>query len=107
VEYKSYQPKRIELSADVKEHAILLLNDRYDANWQVSVDGQPATLLRCNFLMRGVELAPGRHTVEFNFRPTLNWLYVSIAGLSVAALLIGIVAWTRREPADAELAKRT
>ena len=107
VEYKSYQPKRIEFSADVKTHAILLLNDRHDANWQVSVDGKPAPLLRCNFLMRGVELAPGQHTVEFNFRPTLDWLYVSLAGLGVAALLIGIVTWTRREPADAEPAKRT
>ena len=107
VECTSYAPKRIVFKADAKEHAILLLNDRHDANWQVSVDGKPAPLLRCNFLMRGVELAPGQHTVEFNFRPTLDWLYVSLAGLGVATLLIGIVTWTRREPADAEPAKRT
>ena len=107
VEFTSYAPKRIVFKTDVKERAILLLNDRFDANWNVSVDGQSAPLLRCNFLMRGVELAPGQHTVEFNFRPALDWLYVSMAGLSVAALLIGIVALTCRNPAALESAQRT
>ena len=56
--------------------------------------------------MRGVELAPGPHTVVFNYRPKQDWIYVSIAGLSVAALLIGVVAWSRRESTDAEPVKQ-
>ena len=34
----------------------------------VTVDGQPAHLLRCNYIMRGVYLTPGRHSIEFRFR---------------------------------------
>jgi hypothetical protein len=45
--------------------AVLLLNDRYDSDWKVWVDRKPETLLRCNYLTRGVYLQPGAHVVEF------------------------------------------
>ena len=49
-------------------------------NWRVTVDGKPAELLRCNFIMRGVYLpAPGRHTVEFSFSLPHQPLYVTLA----------------------------
>ena len=80
VAFVSYSPKDLVLKADAKQPAVLLLNDKYDPNWQVLVDGHPAPLLRCNFIMRGVSLTPGTHTVEFHFRPPYRGLYVSLAG---------------------------
>ena len=65
VEYTSYAPKRIKLNAKVSTPAVLLLNDKYDPNWKVLVNGQPATLLRCNFVMRGVQLPAGTRTFDF------------------------------------------
>ena len=41
VEFTSYAPKRIVLQAKAGAPAILLLNDRFDPNWKVSVDGKP------------------------------------------------------------------
>ena len=67
VEFKSYAPKNIVFDANATAPSVLLLNDKYDPDWRVTVDGKPAELLRCNFIMRGVYLAPGDHTVEFNF----------------------------------------
>jgi hypothetical protein len=69
----------------------MLLNDRYDPNWKVWVDGKPAPLLRCNYLMRGVYLEAGDHKVEFRFLPPVGALYVSLAALGVAVVLLGIV----------------
>jgi uncharacterized membrane protein YfhO len=68
---------------------VLLLNDKYDANWRVTVDGQPADLLRCNFLMRGVQVPVGTHTVEFNFSLPNKPLYFTITALAVGILLAG------------------
>ena len=45
VEFASYAPKDIVLRSDGPAPAVLLLNDRYDPNWKVSVDGKPAPLL--------------------------------------------------------------
>lgn len=89
VEFASYAPKQIVLKASVSNApAVLLLNDHYDPNWMVTVDGQPAPLLRCNYVMRGVYLSPGAHTVEFSFRPSTKPLYVSLGAMGVGAVLL-------------------
>lgn len=96
VEFVSYAPKHIALKATATAPAVLLLNDKHDPNWQVLVNGQPTTLLRCNFLMRGVQLPKGEHKVEFHFRPPVTSLYVSLAGIGVAVLLVGMVVVMHR-----------
>ena len=87
VTFTSYAPKDIQLSATPKSSAILLLNDRFDPNWKVFVDGKPETLLRCNYLMRGVYLTPGAHKVEFRFLQPMGTFYVSLAAVGLAAVL--------------------
>jgi len=91
VEIKSYKSTMVEISANPVTAGVLLLNDRYDPNWKVTVDGRPERVLRCNYLMRGVYLKPGPHTVVFQFDPPLNALYVSIAGLCAGLLFCGIL----------------
>jgi hypothetical protein len=53
--------------------------------------------------MRGVQLEPGEHTVEFHFRPPLLGLYVSIVSIVVG---IGLWGWlgvtTRKENESAK-----
>jgi hypothetical protein len=97
VQYTSYAPKRIELRTQAEAPTVLLLNDRYHEDWHVTVDGQPAPLLRCNFIMRGVSLPAGAHTVEFRFRPPLGFLYVTFGGLGFGVLLLGLLAFASRE----------
>ena len=108
VEFASYAPKRIVLKADAKTLAILLLNDRFDPNWSVTVDGQPAPLLRANFFMRGVLLQPGQHLVEFTFHLSTKPLVVSLLAEVVALLLCGLLFFlkpTEPNPATAPGAK--
>jgi len=95
VDFTSYAPKQIVLRAQATQPAVLLLDDRYDPNWKVSVDGKPEKVLRCNYLMRGVYVQPGSHTVEFRFAPPVHTLYVSVGALAVAVLLLGYLAVSR------------
>jgi len=100
VEYVSYSPKHIVLKAKATAPSVLLLNDKYDANWQVTVDGQPAPLLRCNYLMRGVQLTnPGDHTIEFRFVRPMMPTYITLAAFLVGVGLVGyLVIASRRQP---------
>jgi len=50
---------RVEVKVNAPAPGVLLLTDRYDPAWKVVVDGQPAALLRCNYLMRGCRSPPG------------------------------------------------
>jgi hypothetical protein len=67
----------------------LVLLDSYSPDWQVRVDGQPGTVYRSNLLFRAVRLAPGRHLVEFAYRPraVLYGALLSAAGLVAAAFV--------------------
>ncbi len=98
-----YHPKDIHLEADAKTAAILLLNDRYNPDWRVRVDGTLAPIMRCNYIMRGVYLTPGHHVVEFQFKPSLNSLYVSVSAIVVGILLAGYLILNRAPLAPAAL----
>jgi hypothetical protein len=106
VEFAHYSPKDIALKTHSPAPGLLLLNDRFDPNWKVWVDGRPDTLLRCNYIMRGVHLQAGAHTVEFRFQPPVGALYVSLAAILFGLPLIAFVALEDRRsgrPAPAPL----
>jgi hypothetical protein len=90
-----YNPKYVRLEADAKTPAVLLLNDRIDPDWQVRVDGQSNLMLRCNYIMRGVSLTPGHHIVEFQFKPLLKTLYISLSAIVIGIILAGYLIITR------------
>jgi len=77
----------VVISTDAESSTVLMLNDKHHPAWQVTVDGKPAKLLRANYLMRGVHLSPGKHTVEFKFAPAAGSIRISLAGLGLAGVL--------------------
>lgn len=105
VEFVSYAPKRIVLKAEARSNAVLLLNDRWAADWKVFVDGRPERLLRANYLMRGVALSAGAHQVEFRFEPPIQTFYVSLAACGAGVLLCGALLITRRQEGESDATK--
>jgi hypothetical protein len=91
VEITRYSPRDILLKSDAPTPTVLLLNDHYDPTWKVLVDGRSEPLLRCNFIMRGVWLAAGAHTVEFRHQAPVGLLYVSLAAIGVSLLTLTVV----------------
>ena len=100
VEIKSYSPKKIVLTANAAAPSILLFNDKYDPDWRVTVDGHPAALLRCNFIMRGIQLAPGAHEVKFDYSLPSKPLYVTVSAFGLGVLLCGFLLAFRGKPDD-------
>lgn len=76
--------------------ATLVLLDRWYPGWRVTVDGQPAELLRANGVFRAVSIPAGQSDVEFRYAP----VSLAIGGLSSALGLagcLGLVWWSRRK----------
>ena len=95
VRITSYAPTDIKLQATAKTPAVLLYNDRIAKDWRVWVDGKQSQLLRCNYIMRGVFLPQGGHTIEFRFLPSLTPLYVTLSAFAVGILLAAYLIWSR------------
>lgn len=70
--------------------ALLLVSESYDGGWRCDVDGRPARILRANHALRAVALAPGTHTVRFEYRPGTVRLGAWVSGLTLAALCAGL-----------------
>jgi hypothetical protein len=79
-----WTPKHIVVKTDSAAPAVLLLNERWHPDWGVTVDGAPAELRRANYLMRGVGVPAGKHTVEFRYQPSMRMLWVSLSALGIA-----------------------
>ena len=90
-----YKPKRVEIKAHAGGPSILLLNDHYHSDWHVTVDGQPAPMLRCNYIMRGVQLAAGDHTVLFSYKSPMGGLKVTLTAYAVSVVLLGIFLFVK------------
>jgi hypothetical protein len=89
-------PNRVVVEAGAARNGgHLVLLDSYSPDWSATVDGHQATIVQADGLFRAVRLPPGRHVVEFLYRPTsLVWgATISAAAL---ALTIGLLAWPWR-----------
>jgi len=83
-------PNRVEVDLNVTVPAILVLTEVWYPGWEARVDGEPAELLRVNYLQRGVRLAPGERRVEMVFR-SRAWRIGAAVSLASWALLLIIV----------------
>ena len=76
--------------------AVLLFVNKHSSDWLVTVDGNPAPLLRCNSLCLGVYLEPGRHDVRFHLRKRWGLFGFQMAGMLICLLAMVALWWPRR-----------
>lgn len=95
VKITEYGRNAVTVEVETDRNSVLILHDIYYPGWEATVDGERRPILRANLLFRGVELSPGRHRVNFTFRP------LSIDNLSSAAADL-----VKRESDDQETATR-
>ena len=71
---------------------VALFSDIYYPGWQCTIDGQPAEVLRANYVLRAVVLPAGKHTIEFRFDPQSLHTTEAIANTSLVALIVLLLA---------------
>jgi len=80
-----HDPERVEVRVDAERPGYLVLDDRYEQGWQVTVDGRSAPLLRADALFRAVPVEAGTHDVVFTYEP---WSVRIGAIVSLATLVV-------------------
>jgi len=94
VKITRYESKYLTLDAEAKTASVLLLNDRTDDSWNVWIDQKPGAVLRCNYIMQGVFVPAGHHTIELRYQPRLTLLYISLTAFGLGIVLAGSVIVT-------------
>ncbi|HWE63074.1 MAG TPA: YfhO family protein, partial [Chloroflexota bacterium] len=61
--------------------------------WQVWVDGHRATVRKADYLLRAVQVPPGRHLITFVYAP-LSYLAGMVLTLATGLFVVGVLIWT-------------
>jgi hypothetical protein len=93
----SYQPERVTVRATATRPGLLVLDDRYAPGWNATVDGRPTPVSQVDYVLRGVVLGRGSHTIIFRYQPLswrIGWITSLLALLGIAGAIT--VGWRRR-----------
>ncbi len=80
--------------------------------WKAFIDGQPAELIRVNYLLRGLRVPAGDHTIEMVFEPDAYYKGVMVSRIFSAIILlgllgmIGLAAWETWQSEEEEPVKK-
>ena len=81
-----YEDNRLEVETVSDKPAMLVMSEKWDPDWKAWLDEKPAKIYKANFLMRAVEVPPGKHTVLMEYRPSIIPFWIS----SVSVLVFGL-----------------
>ena len=79
----------IDLQTHSENARLLVVSENYQSNWSVWVDGEPADMLRVNYVWKGVTLPAGTHKVEFRYRSSI--LFWSRTATVLCALFVVVL----------------
>jgi len=65
----------------------------YKNGWNVYLDGKLANYYRVNYVLRGMEIPKGKHTIIFKFEPTVIKTGTTIRLVSFVLLILIIIGW--------------
>ena len=104
VDLEKYTPTEIDLNVESTRNAFVLINDYYDHDWQVQVNGQDAPLLRADYVMRAIAVPTGTSTVAMRYVAHYGPLPVGAVslfsdGAMLAAWIVAGLA-LRRNPSN-------
>ncbi len=91
---KEHSLNKVLIEADLYAPGLLVLSDACYPGWKAFVDGKETRIYRTNYVMRGVFLPKGRHSVEFKYEP-FSFKVGGLLSLTTFVLILGYFAWAR------------
>ena len=104
----NYEIHKVTIEAEATGNNLLYVSEVYYPDWKVYIDGQPAEILKTNYLFRGVIVPKGKHTVEFKFEPQTYYtgknisMGTNILLAAIFAVSIGGMYFRRKKQQETE-----
>lgn len=92
IELVEYAPHKLKYKYSSATPSFAVFSEVYFPDgWSVSIDGREADYFAVDYILRGMELPAGEHTIEWSFRAP-HWSAISTAmGVCAAVVLLWIV----------------
>ena len=98
----SYEPNRLTYEVSSDKGGVLVFSEIYYPGWEAKVDGQPVELGRVDYILRALNIQPGKHEVELSFFPKSVNATETVAYVAYVLLLLLVLGgvyleWKRRK----------
>jgi hypothetical protein len=93
IQLTQYQPNHLKYVSNNKNEGFAVFSEMYySKGWKATVDGQEAPIFNVNYVLRGLQIPAGKHTIEFKFEPEVVKTGSTIALIStiLMVLLVGL-----------------
>jgi len=92
IKLTKYSPNALSYTSSASKDQLAVFSDiYYPEGWNAYVDGKPASHIRLNYVLRGMKIPSGNHSIDFKFEPTVykNGERIALASSIVLLLLVG------------------
>jgi hypothetical protein len=87
-----HKPNYIKYTSSNQNNGLAVFSEVYYPNgWNVYIDGKENTIFRTNYVLRGLQVPAGKHTIEFKFEPEVVKTGGTIALISTIIMLVLLV----------------
>ncbi|PEN15319.1 hypothetical protein CRI94_03305 [Longibacter salinarum] len=91
VTLEEYSPREITWSVETDSPRLFVASEvYYPAGWEASINGEEVQIHRVNYLLRGVHVPAGSHTLTMTFTPASDRYGTLISGVTTAIVYGGV-----------------
>jgi tetratricopeptide (TPR) repeat protein len=94
VDLMRYIPDHLTYSTNSAREMLAVFSEIWygpDKGWEVFIDGKPVNHIRVNYLLRGLRIPAGEHTIEFIFKPRSFYTGRIVSRISSSLILYGFI----------------
>jgi hypothetical protein len=84
----AYKPEYVAIQVRTDQKGYLILTDSFYPGWVASMDGDAVPIYRADSVFRAVQVAPGEHTIVFEFRPSSFYYGAVISMFSLCLCVV-------------------
>ena len=93
IKLEDMKPNEIKYTSESGQPQFAVFSEIWygpNKGWKATIDGQPAEIIRADYLLRGLQVPAGKHEIVFSFEPRSFYLGEKISMLC-SILMIGLI----------------
>ena len=102
VTLKTYEPNELTYDVQSDKGGVVVFSEIYYPGWTATVDGEQVEVGRVNYVLRALQVKPGKHNVVLTFKPKSVDNTETIAFIAYIVLILAIIGgayfeWRKRK----------
>ncbi|MEQ3691726.1 MAG: YfhO family protein, partial [Flavobacterium sp.] len=86
------KPNHLKYSSNNSNEGFVVFSEMYYKNgWKATIDGKESPIYNVNYVLRGLQVPAGKHTIEFKFEPEVVKTGSTIALMSSIGMILLVI----------------